>query len=441
VIVDYSPTVSDVAGFLFLLAHPDVEVIAVSLPVTGEAGCELGLEVTLGVLAMMEQENVPVACDPDSPPDAENWPDSFLGTQSNLKFGLPTPQVEGDDRTGSALIVDTVRSSDRPVTIWAVAPLTNVARALLSEPSIASNIEEIVIMGGAVDVGGNVFDSPAEWNLYIDAAASEVVLSSGVPVMLVALDATNDVPVPAWFATGLERAEPSEEIGYLSVLIELFDTPTTGFYYMWDELAAAVVAESVDITTEEVNLTVVVGGQASGQTARTEDGTPVNLATGVVSPDDFYADFISVLAGSTFEKGKATAEEESYLLAVAESLTEFGEALAATFAPGSPFDTEIYDGAAIADALIPVFDAMVATSTIVEALEPPTSLARLHVAYLVEVHSDLAFRGPMLEGLRAATTFEEGFSSFEGFSDGAACEAMANEAFFLAVDAEFPCNP
>lgn len=64
VIVDYSPTVSDVAGFLYLLAHPDVEVIAVSLPVTGEAGCELGLQVTLGVLAMMEKNDVPVACDP-----------------------------------------------------------------------------------------------------------------------------------------------------------------------------------------------------------------------------------------------------------------------------------------------------------------------------------------------------------------------------------------
>lgn len=250
-------------------------------------------------------------------------------------------------------------------------------------------------MGGAVDVEGNVFDSPAEWNLYIDAAASEAVLSSGVPVTLVSLDANNDVPVPGWFPKALERAEQSEGIGYLSVLIELFDTPSSGFYYMWDELAAAVVAESVDITTEEAYLSVVVGGPDSGQTARGEDGTPINLATGVVSPDDFYIDFISVLAGSTFEKGEATAEEKAYLLAVAESLKKFGEALATTFAPGSPFDAEVYDGEAIADALTLIFDAMAVTSETVETLSPPTSLTDLHVAYLAEVRSDLALRGPM----------------------------------------------
>jgi pyrimidine-specific ribonucleoside hydrolase len=441
VIVDYSPTVSDVGGFLFLLAHPGVDVIAVSLPATGEAGCELGLHVTLGVLTMMERDDVPVACGPDSPSDAESWPQAFLAAQSNLKFGLPKPQAEGQDRTGSALIVDAVQSSDRPVTIWAVAPMTNVAQALLSDPSIASNMEEIVIMGGAVDVAGNVFDSPAEWNLYIDSAASSVVLSSGVPVTLVALDATNDVPVPGWFAAALERAEPSKEIGYLSLLVDLFDTPATGFYYMWDELAAAVVADAVDITTEEVNLNVVVGGSAGGQTIRADDGAPVDLVTAVVSPDDFYTDFISVLAGSTFEKEKATAEEKSYLLAVADSLTEFGQALSAAFGPGSPLDAEEYNGEAIANALIPIFDAMAVMSTIVETLDPPTSLASLHIAYLAEINSDLALRGQVLDGMRSAATFEEGFSSFDGFSDGAACEDMANEAFFLGVDVEFSCNP
>jgi hypothetical protein len=165
------------------------------------------------------------------------------------------------------------------------------------------------------------------------------------------------------------------------------------------------------------------------------------LVTAVVSPDDFYTDFISVLAGSTFEKEKATAEEKSYLLAVADSLTEFGQALSAAFGPGSPLDAEEYNGEAIANALIPIFDAMAVMSTIVETLDPPTSLASLHIAYLEEINSDLALRGQVLDGMRSAATFEEGFSSFDGFSDGAACEDMANEAFFLGVDVEFSCNP
>lgn len=299
VVVDYSPTVSDVGGLVYLLAHPDVEVIAVSLPVTGEAGCDLGVEVTLGILSMMGQEHVPVACDPDSPPDAEPWPDAFLDGQSNLNLGLPEHQLEAGDSTGTELIIDAVSSSDRPVTIWAVAPMTNVARALSGAPGIADNISEIVIMGGAVDVAGNVFDSPAEWNLFIDAAGSAAVISSGVPITLVALDATNDVPVPDWFPAALDQAEQSEEIAYLSALVDSFGTATSGFYYMWDELAAVVVAGSVEITTEDVSVSVVVGGPNSGQTARDDAGSRVTLVTSVVSPDDFYVDFISVLAGAS----------------------------------------------------------------------------------------------------------------------------------------------
>lgn len=74
VIVDYSPTVPDVGALMYLLAHPSVEVVAVTLPATGEAGCALGIEVTLGVLAMFDEQAIPVACDPDVPAHARMWP-------------------------------------------------------------------------------------------------------------------------------------------------------------------------------------------------------------------------------------------------------------------------------------------------------------------------------------------------------------------------------
>jgi inosine-uridine nucleoside N-ribohydrolase len=93
VIVDYSPTVSDVGGLMYLLAHPDVEVIAISLPVTGEAGCDLGLEVTLGILSMFGQEGIPVACDPETPGHARPWPPEFLEGNQNLSSGLPVSTV------------------------------------------------------------------------------------------------------------------------------------------------------------------------------------------------------------------------------------------------------------------------------------------------------------------------------------------------------------
>ncbi|MEA1902212.1 MAG: nucleoside hydrolase, partial [Actinomycetota bacterium] len=331
--------------------------------------------------------------------------------------------------------------SDRPVTIWAVGPLTNVARALDREPEIAGNIEEIVIMGGAVDVPGNVFGSPAEWNVFIDAGAAAEVISSGVPITLVALDATNDVPVPGWFPVALDQAEQSGEIVYLSKLVNSFGTATSGAYHMWDELAAAVVAEAVKVTTEAVSLMVVVGGSDNGQTARDEAGSPVTLVTGVVSPDAFYGEFISTLARSAFEKGEATAEEEAYLVTVAESLSEFGEALEASFGPGSPLNSNEFDGGVVAEALVLFFDALAATQGVVQVLDPPASMTDLHTAYLEEVASDLGLRTTIVDGLRSATTREQAIGLFGAFSDGSACEAVAAEAFSLGVEADFPCNP
>jgi purine nucleosidase len=67
------------------------------------------------------------------------------------------------------------------VVIWAVAPLTNAARAIESQPEVVDSIEWIVIMGGAADIAGNTFSGGAEWNFAIDPEAPETVVSSGIP--------------------------------------------------------------------------------------------------------------------------------------------------------------------------------------------------------------------------------------------------------------------
>jgi inosine-uridine nucleoside N-ribohydrolase len=165
VIVDYSPTVSDVGGLMYLLSNPALQVRAISLPVTGEAGCDLGLEVTFGVLAVFGREEIPVACNEERPEFAHEWPAEFLAGHEDLLVGLPEMDAAPASQSGPDLIAEVVLASDRPVVLWAVAPLTNIARALERHPQIGEGIERIVIMGGAVDVPGNTFDQAAEWNL------------------------------------------------------------------------------------------------------------------------------------------------------------------------------------------------------------------------------------------------------------------------------------
>lgn len=103
---------------------------------------------------------------------------------------LPPPSlVEGEGHAVDR-IVEILRSTSDPVTICTLGPLTNVALALVKDPSIVEGIEQIVSMGGGFFEGGNTTPA-AEFNIYVDPHAAHVVFSSGVPIVLMPLDVTH----------------------------------------------------------------------------------------------------------------------------------------------------------------------------------------------------------------------------------------------------------
>ncbi len=297
VIVDYSPTVSDVGALMFLLSHPRIDVLAISLSETGEAGCQLGTAVSLGILAVYDREEIPIACDPEMPPHAREWPAEFIAGHDALRDGLPSRAVGADDELPGDLMARVAADSLQPVVLVAVGPLTVVAKALTEHPSMASHLERVVIMGGAIDVAGNVFDSDAEWNLYIDTVAAATVIGANVPITLVPLDATNAVPVPSDYSSMIAARQPTPAIQYLGGLVDAFPAVTSGFYYLWDELAASVAAGEGFATFEQIPVSVVVGGAQDGRTIRS-DGEPITVATGVSEPRLFYEHFLDTLSSS-----------------------------------------------------------------------------------------------------------------------------------------------
>ena len=441
VIVDYSPTVSDVGGLMYLLAHPDVEVIAISLPVTGEAGCDLGFEVTLGILAIFGQNEIPVACDPETPGQSRSWPSEFLEGQENLSFGLPASTVAMSDERASDLIARTAIEAGRPVVIYAVAPLTNVARAFDDYPDLADHVERIVIMGGAVDVPGNVEGANAEWNLWVDVPAAAAVIGLGVPVTLVPLDATDFVPIPVWYQRALSEAPQTDAVVYLDRMVRLFPAVTSGFYFMWDELAASVAAGETYTTTEEMFVRIVEGGPDDGNTASGE-GNRVTVAISVDDPDAFYANFLSTLAGSPVEVGStATPEEEAYLTAVQDSLSHLEEAFEIVLSDPALSEEAEFDGPAFAEGLNLILIAMATSHEIVSDLEPPASLEEIHANYLLEMMSIVEATDELVEAVAAATSLEE-FDTIIviTFNFDKACLAIVEKAGLLGIDLQLPCG-
>lgn len=184
-------------------------------------------------------------------------------------------------KTGEQLMADLVMGSETKVTICVTGPLSNVAWCVEKYgDAFVSKVDDVVIMGGAVDVKGNVFvnkaDGSAEWNLYWDAPAAKTVLDcAGFRKVLFALDATNHVPVTSEF---VQRFGAQNDF-FLSQFVGSSWAMCTHFirlygndlgYYAWDALTAAFVMDPSLCELEALPLVVEVGKDApdEGRTRR-----------------------------------------------------------------------------------------------------------------------------------------------------------------------------
>jgi hypothetical protein len=184
-----------------------------------------------------------------------------------------------DEPPAAALLAQTIAESPDPVVLLTLGPLTNVAEAFASHPDLIANVARIVVMGGAVDVPGNVHPDgaaaplAAEWNLYVDPSAAAAVLQSGAPVTLVGLDATNHVPVTE---DAIERLAANDTTDATRRVMQLFDLYPPE--YMWDPLAAIAATHPALVPTHPAHITVVTEGDDAGRTVASAGGALVDVA-------------------------------------------------------------------------------------------------------------------------------------------------------------------
>lgn len=118
---------------------------------------------------------------------------------------LPEPPAAKTSQHAVDFLRSQLLNASKPITIAVLGPMTNIAVALIQSPQIAQNIKQIVIMGGAREAGN--ITSSAEFNIHVDPHAAHVVLSSGVPTVLIPLDTTHQV------LTTPDRLERIQSIG------------------------------------------------------------------------------------------------------------------------------------------------------------------------------------------------------------------------------------
>ncbi len=209
-VIDTDPGVDDAVAIMLALASPEVELRAVTT-VFGNVALPATTTNAGRILALCDRSDVPVAAGAARPlvhpqrERAEAWHggDGLGGRAA----ALPRPGADPDPRGAVGLMAAVLRESAEPVTIAAIAPLTNVALLLAVHPELAHRIGRIVVMGGGLGVGnaGGI----AEFNVHCDPEAAHRVLTQpDVAVTMVPLDLTLRCPAGPEWLDGLAAAGP-----------------------------------------------------------------------------------------------------------------------------------------------------------------------------------------------------------------------------------------
>lgn len=194
IIIDTDPGQDDGVAILLALASPeDLEVLGIVA-----VGGNVPLSRTSGnarkIVELSGRTDVPVFAGCGRPLMRKPVTAEHVHGETGLNgVDLPEPSLPIQVQHGVDFIVETLRSAEpQSVTLCTLGPLTNVAMALIKAPDIAASVREIVSMGGAYFEVGNITPT-AEFNIYVDPEAADVVFASGIPITLMPLDVTHQV--------------------------------------------------------------------------------------------------------------------------------------------------------------------------------------------------------------------------------------------------------
>ena len=193
VLIDCDPGHDDVMAILSTIANPDTFHILGITTVCGNNLVPLITENMLNVLHYIHREDIPVCMGAEHPLVYPPSPQAAHGYNGLEGFDFPKHNLKTTNQDVISFMKEKILSSPEPVTIMALAPLTNIANLLLKEPTIIHHIEQIVVMGGSW-YKGNVIPH-AEFNIYADPHAAKEVFSGKVSTVIIPLECCDDCTI------------------------------------------------------------------------------------------------------------------------------------------------------------------------------------------------------------------------------------------------------
>ena len=195
IILDCDPGHDDAIALVLALASPELELKAVTSS-AGNQTPDKTLHNVLRMLTLLKRTDIPVAGGATKPLMRELIIADNVHGESGLDGpALPEPTFAPQNCTAVELMAKVLSESAEPVTLVATGPQTNVALLLNSHPELHDKIARILIMGGAMTLGN--WTPSAEFNIFVDPEAAEIVFQSGIPVVMAGLDVTHRAQIMA----------------------------------------------------------------------------------------------------------------------------------------------------------------------------------------------------------------------------------------------------
>ncbi len=191
IIIDTDPGQDDAVAVLLALASPELQVLGITA-VAGNVPLDWTSRNARVTCELAGRPDVPVFAGCDRPMARDLVTAEHVHGVTGLDGAdLPDPRIPLQDRHAVDFLIETLTEADPgSITLCPLGPLTNIGTALQREPAAAAGIREIVLMGGGFFEGGNV-TPVAEFNIFVDPEAADLVFRSGLPLTMIPLDATH----------------------------------------------------------------------------------------------------------------------------------------------------------------------------------------------------------------------------------------------------------
>lgn len=285
-ILDLDTGIDDALALAYAIGIPEINLIGI-VGSYGNVLLEDGIRNTSSLLHMLGRSDIPVYRGAASALNQENYSlrdiTKFIHGENGIgNISIKEVDSEKQTKSGIDFIIESVKKYGKDLVIVPTGPLTNLALALRKAPEIKELIGNVVFMGGALTVPGNV-SLLAEANIHSDAEAADEVFTSGIPLTMVGLDVTRRTVFTNEDTKDLRNLNTNKSIAYADMTDHYIgaykkNEPDLNGCALHDPLAVAVAVMPDLVSTHSMFMRVGTAkedyGRTIGDVSRLKDNNP-----------------------------------------------------------------------------------------------------------------------------------------------------------------------